>query len=234
MIKAIFFDLYGTLVGFHPSRFEIQSLACERFGLSPSPEGILKGYGIADAFMTKQNTLMPVRKMNQEEAFYFFCKYERLVLSGSDIEVDLDKAGKIWNHIKTIPYDLNIYEDVIPVLKDLRCQGVKVGLLSNMNQSGNSLIEKFGLENLVDFAVTSSEVRSEKPHPPMFMEALRQAGSTKATSVHVGDQIDSDVKGASDVGIYPVLIDRDDIHKCFNACPRIKNLPEIHDVLESL
>ena len=107
-IKAIFFDLYGTLVGFNPSRFEIQSAACERFDLYPSPEGILKGYAIADEFMTKQNTVMPVREMDPDETFYFFCKYERLVLSGSDIKVDLEKAGKIWNHIKTIPYDLNI------------------------------------------------------------------------------------------------------------------------------
>ena len=48
MIKAIFFDLYGTLVGFHPSRFEIQSAACERFDLYPSPEGILKGSAMKD------------------------------------------------------------------------------------------------------------------------------------------------------------------------------------------
>ena len=234
MIKAIFFDLYGTLAGFTPSRFEIQSSACERFNLYPTPEGILKGYATADQFMTKQNTVRPVRKMDEEEAFNFFCEYERLILSGSDIKVSVEEAGKIWNYIKTISYDLSIFQDVIPVLSDLKSQGVKIGLLSNMNQSGRSLLEKFNLVTLVDFAVTSLEVGSEKPHSPIFLEALRQAGSEKGDSVHVGDQIDSDVKGALEVGIFPVLIDRDNNHKGFFDCPRITSLLEIHEVLERL
>ena len=234
MIKAVFFDLYGTLAGFKPSRFEIQSSACEKFNLHPTPEGILKGYSIADQFMTRQNVVRPVRKMNHQEAFNFFCEYERLILSGSDIEVNLEKAGKIWNHIKTIPYDLNIFDDVIPVLSELKSQGMKIGLLSNMNESGTSLLGKFNLETLMDFAVTSLEVGLEKPHAPIFLEALNQAGSKEGDSVHVGDQIDSDVKGAFETGIHPILIDRDDNHKCFNACPKITNLFEIHEILDRL
>ena len=51
MIKAVFFDLYGTLAGFSPSRYEIQSSACADFGVSVTPEGILRGYALADAFI---------------------------------------------------------------------------------------------------------------------------------------------------------------------------------------
>ena len=43
MKKILFFDLYGTLAGFNPTRFEIQSKACNQFGLSVSEAGILKG-----------------------------------------------------------------------------------------------------------------------------------------------------------------------------------------------
>ena len=89
MIKAIFFDLYGTLAGFKPSRYEIQSRACDKFGISLTQQGVLRGYGQADAFMTDQNKVHPLRQMSETERFNFFCEYERRIIKGSGIDVDL-------------------------------------------------------------------------------------------------------------------------------------------------
>ena len=66
MIKAIFFDLYGTLAGFKPSRYEIQSAACANFGITLTEQGVLKGYGQADSFMTEQNKTYPLRQMSED------------------------------------------------------------------------------------------------------------------------------------------------------------------------
>ena len=59
MIRAVFFDMYGTLAGFSPSRFELQSQACADFGIRVTPEGVLKGYAAADAYMNEQNAVEP-------------------------------------------------------------------------------------------------------------------------------------------------------------------------------
>ena len=82
MIKAIFFDLYGTLAGFKPSRYEIQSEACANFGITLTEQGVLKGYGQADSFMTEQNKTYPLRQMSEDERFDFFCEYEKRVIEG--------------------------------------------------------------------------------------------------------------------------------------------------------
>ena len=58
MIKAITFDLYGTLAGFTPSRYEIQSKAAAKFGLTLTEDDVLKGYFKADEFMSKQMPLV--------------------------------------------------------------------------------------------------------------------------------------------------------------------------------
>ena len=42
MIRAVFFDLYGTLAGFSPSRYEIQSEACADFGIEVTISKIVK------------------------------------------------------------------------------------------------------------------------------------------------------------------------------------------------
>ena len=55
----------------------------------------------------------------------------------------------------------------------------------------------------LDLVVTSGEVGMEKPHPPIFHEALRRAGVEAGDAAHVGDQLSSDVDGARNVGIQP-------------------------------
>ena len=63
MTKVVLFDVYGTVAGWEPSRFEIQKAACSAFGFGDmiTPDGILNGYGNADAFMTTENAHSPVR-----------------------------------------------------------------------------------------------------------------------------------------------------------------------------
>ena len=48
MIEAVFFDLYGTLAGFSPSRYEVQSAACAEIGIDVTVQGVLNGYALAD------------------------------------------------------------------------------------------------------------------------------------------------------------------------------------------
>ena len=80
-IKAVLFDLYGTLAGFEPSRFLIQSQVVKKYNLFLTQQGVSKGYFLADKFMAEQNAVKPVRSMNQIEKENFFARYEQLVLS---------------------------------------------------------------------------------------------------------------------------------------------------------
>ena len=50
--------------------------------------------------------------------------------------------------------------------------------------------------------------------------------------MHVGDQVLSDVEGAKNANIHPVLIDRDKASSSFQECPRIENLNQISGILE--
>ena len=227
MIQAIFFDVYGTLAGFRPDRFEIQSEACSRFGIELTREGVLRGYALADVFMSEQNAVKPVRMMDDEERAGFFGEYERLVLRGCGFDVTVEQAMAIWRAVRQVPYGMARYDDVLPAFDLLKQQGLTLGLISNMNTPADSLMEDMGLTPYLDFAVTSGEVGVEKPHAPIFREALRRSGSEAGDTIHVGDQLTSDVAGAASVGIGPVLIDRDLNHVGFDGCPRIETLMEL-------
>ena len=233
MINAVFFDLYGTLAGFHPPRYEIQSAACADFGIQVTQQGILEGYAFADALMAAQNATRPLRGLDDEARDRFFAEYERLVLHGAGIEVSGERALEIWRSVRQVPYELARFDDVLPAIDLLKLQGLTLGLISNMNRDGNELAESLGLTPYLDFTVTSFEVGAEKPHPPIFRAALAKAGVEPHEAMHVGDQPTSDVEGARSVGINPVLLDRDGIHRDFRDCPRIETLMELPWLLAS-
>ena len=232
MITAVFFDLYNTLAGFRPSRYEIQSEALADFGISVTPEGILRGYHLADAFMSEQNATKPVRSLSREENRVFFAEYERRVLRGAGVEVSQDQAWQIWRRIRKIDYGLALFDDTIPALKACRQMGLTVGLISNMNQSGDELADSMGLLPYLDFSITSHEAGAEKPSPLIFERALERAGARPENAMHVGDQLTSDVAGAVNAGINAVLLDRDGNHKGYTAQPRIEGLEELPRLLE--
>ncbi len=231
MLKAVFFDLYGTLAGFRPSRYEIQSEACAQFGITVTPDGVLKGYARADAFMAEQNAVRPIQELDSRARTDFFSEYERRVLAGSGVEVSTHRAHEIWLRIRKVPYQMQRFDDVLPALEQLKERGLTLGMISNMSEDGASLTENMGLSTAIDFAVTSAEVGSAKPHPPIFLSALERAGVKPEEAVHVGDQIRSDIDGASNVGIRPVLLDRDGNHRDFKRCPRIETLSELPGLL---
>ncbi|MCH9010427.1 MAG: HAD-IA family hydrolase [Chloroflexi bacterium] len=234
MITTIFFDLYNTLAGFQPSRYEIQSQALADFDIQVTPEGILRGYALADEFMSEQNATKPMRGLDRQERRDFFAEYERRVLKGAGVEVDLDKALDIWRRVRDVPYGLTRFGDVLPVLHALKQEGLTLGLITNINQDGGELADSLGLTSHLDFTVTSGEVGSEKPKPPIFLAALEKAGASPDEAVHVGDQLTSDIDGARGVGISPVLLDRDGNHKGYTEAPRIEGLAELPGVLAGL
>jgi putative hydrolase of the HAD superfamily len=89
------------------------------------------------------------------------------------------------------------------------------------------LCSRLGLDSYLDFCVTSEEAGAEKPHPPIFLAALRRAHVAPQEAIHVGDQYQADVQGARAVGINPVLLDREGWYHDVNDCSKITTLPEL-------
>ena len=232
MLKAIFFDLYGTIAGFEPGRFEVQSMACAEFGITLTPEGVLRGYADADAYMGRENAVHHIGRRTPAERNAFFAEYQRRIILGSGVDVSLETAGKIWVRIQQIPYDLAPYPDSAPTLRILRNRGLLTGLISNMDIGGDQLVTKIGLAGLFHVAVTSGDVGAAKPDPAIFRAALSRAGVHAHEAVHVGDQPSSDVQGALAVGIRPVLLDRDLNLPRYRECPRIESLAELPALLD--
>ena len=233
-VRAVFFDLYGTLATFHPPREVIQANAAAEFGMALTAEGVDRGYHLADQFMSSQNATAPVRNMSPAEQGHFFAKFEQLVLEGAGHSVDLETAAAIWKRVRTQRYKLALFEDVVPALDRIRNSSLLAGLISNVNSSGRALADSMGLTGHIDFAITSGDAGAEKPHPAIFHAALSKAGVRPAEAVHVGDQIESDIDGAQAAGISPILMDRFNGHIAYKAHARVTCMAELEQLLATM
>ena len=232
-IIAVLFDLYGTLAGFEPSRFSLQSEVAKKYGFELTEKGVNQGYFLADKFMSEQNVTYPIRSQSELEKKNFFAKYEKLVLSGDGHDVDIEISGKIFKELQKIPYSMQLYSDVISVLKELRQTGYKLGLISNMNKTGKEILNEFNLVDYIDVCVTSKDSLAEKPDPKIFLDTLTLLNVKPAQSVYVGDQILSDIQGSKNVGIIPLLIDRDNVNVDYSETNKINSLHELDNFLSA-
>ena len=233
MVKAVFLDFYNTLVRFWPPLDEIQQASCNELGLNVSKEGIRKGYVRADEFMNEENSKQTLAERSQSERDDFFAAYEQIILKEAGLEVSFQLARQVWQMAIQVPKDFALFDDVIPGLELLKKRNVVTGVISNLRRDMTGLCKELGLSPYLDFAVTSAEVGAEKPHAPVFLEALKRADVGPTEAVHVGDQYKADAQGARAVGIIPVLMDREGWQSNINDCTRIASLPELDRLLEN-
>ena len=233
MIRVITFDFYNTLVKFWPPLEEIQQVACWKMGLSVSRDEIRRGYAKADILFNRANEDEPLSQRSPERRTEFFAEYEQVILQTAGVPVSVGLARQIWALAIAVPKEFTPFQDTMPALESLRERGYRLGVITNLRADLGPLIRRAGLEGILDFSVTSVQAGIEKPHPPIFQEALRRAGVGPEDVLHIGDQVRSDVAGARDMGMQAALLDRGGWHEPVEGCPKISQLGEIIELLES-
>jgi len=116
--------------------------------------------------------------------------------------------------------NFSLYEDTLPVLDELRRQGLKIGLISNGQRDLGEFTEHHLLE--VDAIVGSKDHGRIKPHASIFIAALEALGVAPEETVMVGDSYEDDIEGARALGIRAILLDRDGLRR--DADDRIDTL----------
>ena len=226
MIRAVFFDFYNTLTSFDPPREELQVTACREFGIDVDRKAIPRGYWFADDLMSRENARLAIHKRSQADELAFWSDYEAIILEKAGVDVSKELALLIFTRARQLDRKLVLFDDALPIIRTLKVRGIVLGLVSNLSRALDGHVKELGLTPYLDFALTSSEIGAEKPHPPIFLAALERAGVAASEAIHVGDQYHSDVIGAKNVGINPLLLDRDGFWEGVNDCPRIRSLGE--------
>jgi len=107
-----------------------------------------------------------------------------------------------WEHAA----QFELYDDVLPTLRELRGRGLRLGLISNTSRDLGAFVRHFALD--VDAWLASGSYGKVKPSPLIFRAALDLVGCDPEAAVMVGDSPSDDVAGARAVGMRALLLDR--------------------------
>jgi HAD superfamily hydrolase (TIGR01549 family) len=230
-IRAVFFDLGGTLLKMRRDKV-IQTVLRDE-GISVTEDSIHKAYHKVEPIWLKEYGSLVLKGAEADAAFE---NLDALVLREARVTYDIRRSDELaslirrrWAEVDKI-IKPEMYEESIPLLRKLKSDGLRLGLISNAPAETIGTVIQLGLDKYLDPLVISGIVGHAKPSPEIFRHAMSLASVNPAESMHVGDLYDADVVGARNAGMLAVLVDRDN-HLPDADCPRVERLDEITRLL---
>ena len=210
IIKAVLFDLGETLLSFgkvnsvelfkEAGRFSYDFL-CEtgqpiggfRIYLWKSILQLRIKYFLSGLFGNDFDSLALMKKDGEKNGFTLTDRqYEHL--------------NGLW--YEPLKQRASIEPNLAETLSKLQQLGLRLGILSNTFVSAYALEKHLGEEGLLDVfdvRLYSYQFDFRKPDKRIFLEAAKRIGQSPENILFAGDRLDTDIKGALNVGMLPVL-----------------------------
>ena len=209
-ITTLLFDLDGTLIHQHPSSLDVLFTILDEHLVPVMATAHRETQQFMFRYWAKSKELKQDKRMYGEltEEFWLHYLKRKLWAAGLTELQTTDLAPVIQKElIERYKPEVFISDDVRPTLKTLRGLGYKMGLISNRQNPIEAEVKELGFKSYFDFSFTSGDVQLTKPDPEIFEHALYLAESGPEISAYIGDNYYTDIVGAQNAGIYPVLFD---------------------------
>lgn len=205
MIKAVIFDLDGTLIDTNDLIIDtFYHVVHECLGRTPTEEELHHVYG----------------KVLDEQMAYFSVERRQ----------ELVEAYK--NYYRThMDEKTHLFEGVIELLDALAARGILMATVTNKGTRGvRHAFEKFDLGKYFTASISADDVVSGKPDPQGILMSLNHLGVAPEEALFVGDSF-NDIAAAKGAGVKSVLVDwtlfHEDHYAAFGADAVIKHLMDL-------
>lgn len=217
-LRAVFFDLGGTLLHYHDPLQDDPRRAFRRVTL----EGIRR---MVEHLLAEQALPLSLEEVTALIDRHIGQAYMASLqeLRGGSIEepirAALGEAGALLSDGRWAELRHHFYsvidtivaprEGVRETLEVLKARGYQMAIISNSYWASDlhdRHLAQYGLLDFFPLRLYSCDTPYMKPHPAIFRQALDALGLAPQEVAYVGDRPDVDVAGAQQVGMYGVLI----------------------------
>lgn len=197
-IRAISFDVGGTLIEPWPSVGHVYAEVAARFGIAgATPDSLNRGFAAAWKARRGFDYSRSAWRALVEETFR----------SASSAAPGAECFEAIYNHFATaVPW--RIFDDVLPTIEAARRRGLKIAAISNWDERLHPLLSALRLAERFDVIVSSRDARCAKPAPEIFHRAAVELSVPAAGVLHIGDTRTEDYLGATAAGLRALWLDR--------------------------
>jgi putative hydrolase of the HAD superfamily len=194
-VRAVFFDVGGTLLRPHPSVGAIYASVASRHGIVTTADVMERAFRQSWTALKRPGLNVSRKDWWRELVFKTL---------GQENQACFEELFKMFASSSA----WQVFPDVDDTLHEAHARGLHVGVISNWDERLRPLLTEMGLARHFDSITVSCEVGAEKPDARIFCAALQAAGVTAAEAVHIGDNDNEDVRGAEAVGMRAILLDR--------------------------
>ena len=232
IIKAILFDLVGTLIYVKGSVGLIYSNVARSFGFQTNIEILDKAF--VDAIHIKPQ---PVGGDIVEKNWWKEVVFNTFKLSGYDLKEKFNEVFEIIFKEFTTKSAWAVYPDVVPVLEKLRVgaycnKPLQIGLISNFDNRLEMILKELEIYSFFNSLSYSGKVGFSKPDPRIFQYVLKELNVIPEEAVYIGDSLETDYYPAYDMNINVVLIDRNQENKV-KSVRTISDLSQIFEFIKN-
>jgi HAD superfamily hydrolase (TIGR01509 family) len=188
-VRAIIFDLDGTLIDSYQAHVESFLRALSRFGLTIENKEIHRRFGKPAKQIVKE--ILPE---NQHRHIDEIVRYKRLEF------IETSKNMQVFDGVETL-------------LKHLKDKGFRTCLATSADRpSVIRVLNKFDLENYFDMVISSNDVKEAKPNPEMFIQASKRLEVEPKNCLVIGDS-PFDVIAAKKAKMNVIIVDNNPFQK---------------------
>ncbi len=228
MIKAVFLDLWDTLIYSEPGPIETYT----RMELESITKTLSRVKNIdIDRVARAYRVLVEYRGVIKPGV------YAKLLASllGFNPNDPLLEEVAVEYEFGAVQYTPRVVEGARELLEYIKNKGLKTALVTNTHFSSSTLriiLGNAGLSRYIDVIVSSADYEVLKPHPRIFEIAMNALGVKPFEAIHIGDSCSRDVLGAYVSGIKPILYARRS--ESIRACEEIPGLTIIYSLREAI
>lgn len=191
MIKAVIFDMFETLVTLFSGPVFMGKQIAEEIGIEEAKFREIWDPSDNDRTLGKR-TLEDVI----EESLRVNDRYCRELFDSI--------IGKRKRMIQTSFEQTNIHSEIVPLLKSLKEQNIKIGLITNCYFEERDIIKNSVLNDYFDVMCMSCELGMKKPDVRIFHKCMEDLGLEPAECLYIGDGGSLELETAKSVGMYPL------------------------------
>lgn len=206
-LKAVFFDLDDTL---YTSFQECDACGYERMAAWIEEHTSASGAEFARQFRLHRRKLarqQPGMPPVHDRVLFAQGALEHMGLNAVRYARTLHRV--YWDAVIS---KMKLRPGVRELLDELREAGIKTAVCTDMFADIQmEKLEKLGLEDRIDYLVSSEEAGMDKPGSPIFWLALQKCGCLPEEAVMIGDNFRHDIQGALDVGLAGIWLNWTDL-----------------------
>ena len=208
MIKAVFFDLFFTLIYPHytltNNEFDILNISKEEWERHAENPILYEERALGKVISEEEIINQILRKFDNEK---YYEQSERVLHSRlSRMKAAID----------------NVDDDIIFTLRELRKRNIKICLISNADVIDCKHWNESVLSTYFDESIFSCDVGILKPDVNIYNLAMNQMGVKASESIFVGDGGSNEIFGAKQAGMLTVFseyLEKKDKNKRKNILP---------------